>query len=84
MLELGKFFVNENIRRIGIKDFLFSNNEFLHNGGYRYIGVTRIGLNKRDSVVDKNLKVHNVNNLYICGSSVFRSAGIANPTFTIV
>lgn len=84
MIELGKLFVNENIGRIGIKDFLFSNNEFLHTGGYHHMGGTRIGLNKKDSVVDKNLKVHGINNLYICGSSVFRSAGIANPTFTIV
>lgn len=84
MLELGKFFVNENIGRIGIKDFLFTNNEFLHNGDYHHMGGTRIGLNKKDSVVDKNLKVHGVNNLYIFGSSVFRSVGIANPSFTIV
>jgi len=84
MIELGKFFVNENIGRIGIKDFLFSNNEFLHKGGYHHMGGTRVGLNKKDSVVDKNLKVHGINNLYICGSSVFRTGGSANPTFTIV
>jgi choline dehydrogenase-like flavoprotein len=48
------------------------------------MGGTRIGVSKKDSVVDKNLKVHGINNLYICGSSVFRSGGSANPTFTIV
>ena len=36
------------------------------------------------SVVDKNLKVHNTDNLYIAGSSVFSSGGHANPTYTIV
>ena len=35
-------------------------------------------------VVDKNLKVHGVDNLYIAGSSSFGSPGHANPTFTIV
>lgn len=48
------------------------------------MGGTRIGLNPDDSVVDKNLRVHGVKNLYICGSSVFRTAGISFPTFTIV
>jgi hypothetical protein len=84
MIELGKFFVKKNIGRIGVEDFLFSNKEYLHTGGYHHMGGTRIGVSKKDSVVDKNLKVHGINNLYICGSSVFRSGGSANPTFTIV
>lgn len=33
-------------------------------------------------VVDKNSKVHGVNNLYIAGSAVFPSSSYANPTFT--
>jgi len=84
MVELGKFFVHENIGRIGLKDFLFSNKYFLHIGGYHHMGGTRIGFNEKDSVVDKNLKVHSLDNLFICGSSVFRNGGSANPTFTIV
>ena len=35
-------------------------------------------------MVDKNLKVHEIKNLYISGSSVFRTGGHAHPTFTIV
>ena len=41
------------------------------------------GSNKYD-VVDKNLKVFNTKNLYVAGSSVFRTGGHANPTLTIV
>jgi choline dehydrogenase-like flavoprotein len=37
-----------------------------------------------EGVVDQNLKVHGVDNLYIGGASVFASAGISNPTFTII
>jgi len=40
--------------------------------------------NENDSVVDKNLKVHGTENLFITGSSVFRSSGHCHPTFTIV
>ena len=43
-----------------------------------------MGENDNDSVVDKNLKVHGVENLFVCGSSIFRTAGHANPTLTIV
>ena len=43
-----------------------------------------MGIEKNKSVVDKNFKVHDVDNLYILGSSIFKSGGHANPTFSIV
>jgi choline dehydrogenase-like flavoprotein len=49
-----------------------------------HIGTTRMSADPREGVVDANLKVHSLNNLYVAGSSVFPSAGISNPTFTIV
>ena len=48
------------------------------------MGGTRMGINKFDSVVNKHLKVHGINNLYIGGSSSFVTSGYTNPTFTIV
>jgi len=45
-------------------------------------GTTRMSLNKSDGVVDQNCKVHDVRNLYVSGSSVFRSSGSVNPGFT--
>lgn len=82
--ELAKFFINENIGRVAAEDFIYSNNPLLHSGGGHHMGGTRIGFNSSDSVVDKNLMVHDVQNLFILGSSVFASAGYSNPTFTIV
>jgi choline dehydrogenase-like flavoprotein len=35
-------------------------------------------------VVDANLKVHGLANLYVGGSSTFATSGHANPTYTIV
>jgi len=49
-----------------------------------HMGTTRMGSDARTSVVDADLKVHSVENVYMAGSSVFPSSGCANPTFTIV
>ena len=48
------------------------------------MGGTRMGNDEKDSVVDKNLKIHGSKNVYIIGSSVFPTGGHANPTFTII
>ncbi|MBN2907074.1 MAG: GMC family oxidoreductase [Rhodobacteraceae bacterium] len=52
--------------------------------GWHHIGGTRMSDSPSDGVVDRNLKVHGLDNLYIGGSSVFPSGGYANPTLTIV
>ena len=49
-----------------------------------HIGTTRMSADPAKGVVDGNLKVHSLRNLWVAGSSVFPSAGISNPTFTIV
>jgi len=57
---------------------------FRITGGGHYIGTTRMGTAAKNSVVDMNCKVHTIDNLYVAGSSVFSSAAVANPTFSIV
>ena len=41
-----------------------------------------MGADKHDGVVDINCKIFDVDNLYISGSSVFRTSGSSNPGFT--
>ena len=53
-------------------------------GGNHHIGSTRMGATERDGVVNKDCRVFGVDNLYIAGSSVFCTAGHANPTLSIV
>jgi choline dehydrogenase-like flavoprotein len=42
-----------------------------------------MGTDATASVVDQNLRCHDVPNLYLLGSSVFVTVGMANPTLTI-
>src|SRR5688572_15496802 len=52
--------------------------------GGHHPGTTRMGTDPRTSVVDANCRAHQVENLFIAGSSVFSTGGDANPTLTIV
>lgn len=49
--------------------------------GFHHIGTTRMSGDPNDGVVDNQLRVHGVANLYVASSSVFRTSGEANPTF---
>jgi glycosyltransferase involved in cell wall biosynthesis len=49
--------------------------------GLHQVGTTRIGKDVQQGVVDENLKLHGVDNLFVCSSSVFPTSGQANPTF---
>ncbi len=47
------------------------------------MGTCRMGDDPGSAVVDRDLKVHGVDNLYAVGSSVFPTFGAAHPTLTI-
>jgi choline dehydrogenase-like flavoprotein len=49
-----------------------------------HMGTTRMGRSPRNSVVDADCRVHDCDNLFVAGSSVFPTSGYANPTATIV
>ena len=46
-------------------------------------GTCSMGNDPRYSVVDKNLKVHDTKNLYVCGAEVFTTGGAMQPVLTI-
>ncbi|MGH8230869.1 MAG: GMC family oxidoreductase [Steroidobacteraceae bacterium] len=51
---------------------------------YHYIGTTRMADDPNEGVTDRDCAVHGMENLFIAGSSVFPTAGQANPTLTIL
>jgi len=52
-------------------------------GANHHIGTTRMSDDPKTGVVDRNCRVHGINNLYVAGSSVFPTSTFANPTLTI-
>ena len=82
--EFGNLCRKDDIGRIAIRDNIYNLEEFRNLGVNHHMGGTRMGIDKSNSVVDKDLKVHEVNNLYISGSSSFVTSGYTNPTFTII
>ncbi|HEY3253001.1 MAG TPA: GMC family oxidoreductase, partial [Polyangiaceae bacterium] len=53
-------------------------------GGFHHMGTTRMHDSPQRGVVDRDCRVHALENLYVAGSSVFPNTGSANPTLTLV
>lgn len=51
--------------------------------GAHHKGTTRMGEDETMSVVNRKLKTHDLDNLWISSSSVFPTCGAVNPTLTI-
>lgn len=52
--------------------------------GFHQVGTTRMSDDPRLGVVDRDCRVHGIDNLFIASSSVFPTTGEANPTFMAV
>jgi hypothetical protein len=72
-----------------IKDFKYGlvqdKDDWIKNfsSAAHHCGTARMSDSTTDGVVDKNLKVFNKENLYVCDASVFTTSGNANSAFTI-
>jgi choline dehydrogenase-like flavoprotein len=51
---------------------------------HHHMGTCRMGDDPSGSVVDRDLRVHGSDNLYVAGSAPFVTGGVSNPTLTIV
>lgn len=71
--------------RLGVSPEVWNDDwRSLLGGSYHHMGTTRMHKDPKQGVADPNCRVHGVSNVYIAGSSLFPTAGHANPTITIV
>ncbi|HMN80434.1 MAG TPA: GMC family oxidoreductase [Burkholderiaceae bacterium] len=83
----GEYLVRKNLGRVRLDPWVLGEADFPNDDektGNHHMGGTRMSRNARDGVVDADCRVHGLRNLFVAGSSVFPSAGHANPTLTIV
>jgi choline dehydrogenase-like flavoprotein len=45
--------------------------------------TTRMSRDETEGVIDRDLKVHGVDNVYVCSNAAFSSSGSVNPTLTL-
>jgi choline dehydrogenase-like flavoprotein len=48
------------------------------------MGGMRLSVSPNGGVVDPNLRLHGMDNGYICSSAVFPTSGYSNPTHTLL
>lgn len=79
--------LRRELQRAGVGEL---DSPLLHGGEFpafqdasHHMGTTRMGRDPRTSVVDPDCRVHDMDNLFVAGSSVFPTSGYANPTATI-
>ena len=56
----------------------------LEPSAHHHAGTTRMHDDPEEGVVDEQLRVHRKENLFVTGTSVFPTAGVANPTLTAI
>lgn len=88
LMLLGEYLLERDIGRVQLADWLAREPvELPEEGeiaGRHHMGGTRMSDDPRRGVVDRNCRLFAQQNMYVAGSSVFASAGHANPTLTIV
>ncbi|MCT8838028.1 hypothetical protein KZ432_10820 [Glaesserella parasuis] len=80
-LVLTEFFSEEDyIFTHALDDF---NWKEIFTSAIHHVGTARMGNNEDEAVVNKDLKVFGINNLYICDGSIFTTAGNVNNGLSI-
>ena len=81
---------DEHLRRTGVGRLRFLRADPLEEvrsrsgGGFHQVGTTRMANEPEDGVVDRNLRVFGVDNVYVASSSTFVTSSQANSTFMVV
>jgi hypothetical protein len=82
---LHSYFSRHKLAHLEIDPLLVSRDDsFLHScsDSFHQMGMVRMSKTPADGVVDRNLKVFGIDNLFVAGAAVFPTSGFANPTLT--
>ncbi|NJC24681.1 GMC oxidoreductase [Neolewinella antarctica] len=80
--EFLDYFQEKYLRQIGFSEFYRSTKELEFT--WHQAGTAQFGLDPKTSVLDKNCKAWDLDNLYVVDASFQPSQGATNPTLTIV
>jgi hypothetical protein len=88
-METGRCVAAYDVGRMQLAPWLRGSKSDSHEtqkieGQWHHMCTTRMSDEPKTGVVDRNCRVHGIDNLYVGGSSVFSNGGISNPTYTIV
>jgi choline dehydrogenase-like flavoprotein len=50
---------------------------------HHHMGTCRMGRDAQNSVVDRDLRVHDLDNLYVSGSATFVTGSVGSPTLLL-
>ena len=84
---LAEDFANNDLGRLRIRPEVRNRTNFSladSIAGAHHMGGTRMSISPTTGVVDVDLAVHNFENLFISGSSVFPTGGFVNPTYNLM
>jgi choline dehydrogenase-like flavoprotein len=76
-------FVADRLNAVGLGTVEISNEGTPDPNAHHHAGTTRLSIDARHGVADADCRVHETDNVYLAGGSVFPTAGFANPTLTI-
>lgn len=81
--ELGKDLAQADLGRIRIFEDVLAEEAGLGLHSHQ-MGTTRMSVDAKTGVVDRDCKMHGLDNLFVAGASVFSTGGGSNPTMTVV
>lgn len=88
LLLLGEYLLDADIGRVQLADWLAALPVTLPTdgelAGRHHMGGTRMSHSPEQGIVNADCRLFAQDNMYVAGSSVFASAGHANPTLTLV
>ncbi|HCD05806.1 MULTISPECIES: GMC family oxidoreductase [unclassified Methylophaga] len=84
-IAIAEDFANSNLGRVKLNSFITNHDEKIEISHHSHqMGTTRMSSSKQYGVVDENCRVHDTENLYVAGSSVFATGGGGNPTMPLL